>query len=379
MRVLMMGAFPADPERIVGGVEAAVVYLSRELARRPGLELHLATVRAGLAAPQQAEWAGMPVHVLPRPRLGRLTAHRAIRRALRHLADRVNPDLVHAHGTGFYGLAALDCGRPYLITAHGIATFEIPFARGLSRLSWMLDSVYERIVARRAANIIAISPYVERVFRTWGGGPQTRFFAIANPVADDFFRVAGQPQAGELLFAGRVFPRKGVRDLIAALPAVVERVPGLCLRIAGETTTDPAYVAAVRADIARLGLTSRVQFLGSLDRPRLLAAYATASVVVLPALQETAPVAIEEAMAAGRPVVATAVGGVPDLVNDGVTGRIVPPADPAALASALIDVLGNPERAITMGQAARAAALDRFHVTRVADRTLQAYRAVSGG
>jgi len=373
----MMGAFPADPERIVGGVEAVVVYLSRELARRPGLELHLATVRAGLAAPQQVAWAGIPVHLLPRPRLGRLTAHRAVRRALHGLIDRIAPDLVHAHGTGFYGLAALDCGRPYLVTAHGIATFEIPFARGLSRFSWILDSGYERFVAKRAANIIAISPYVERVFRAWGVGSQTRFFSIENPVADDFFQLAGQPQPGELLFAGRVFPRKGVRDLIAALPAVIKRVPGLCLRIAGETTTDPAYVAAVRADIARLGLTARVQFLGSLDRPRLRAAYATASVVVLPALQETAPVTIAEAMAAGRPVVATAVGGVPDLVTDGVTGRVVPPGDPPALASALIDVLSHPEQATAMGQAARAAALDRFHVARVADRTLQAYRAVS--
>ena len=111
---------------------------------------------------------------------------------------------------------------------------------------------------------------------------------------------------------------------------------------------------ALEAGIARLGLADRVLLLGvRRDVPRLLAA---ADVFVLASDREGLPIAVLEAMAAARPVVATAVGNLPDVIRDGATGRLVPPGDCAALAAALAELLGDPQRAAGMGEAAREAA-----------------------
>jgi glycosyltransferase involved in cell wall biosynthesis len=124
-------------------------------------------------------------------------------------------------------------------------------------------------------------------------------------------------------------------------------------------------------------LHEAVSLLGSLDAEALASEYSQAAVVALPSRQEVAPMAIIEAMAAGVPVVASAVGGVPYLVEDGVTGRTVPPADPAALAEALAELLRQPQTAQRMGEAGRAAARQRFRPEVIAGQYLALYREVA--
>jgi glycosyltransferase involved in cell wall biosynthesis len=114
--------------------------------------------------------------------------------------------------------------------------------------------------------------------------------------------------------------------------------------------------------------------LGGLDTPRLNEELSAASIVVLPSREESAPMALIEAMAAGAPVVATAVGGVPYLVEEGVVGRLVPPADPPALAAALTDLLRQPALCDRMGKAGQALARERFEPGRVAAQYLALYR-----
>ncbi len=160
-----------------------------------------------------------------------------------------------------------------------------------------------------------------------------------------------------LLFAGRLGPEKGVDVLLRALATVAEHRPRVSLEIAGDGSQQPWLVDLA----AQLGLSGRVVWTGPLKADELSRRYEEAGVFVLPTLwMENCPVAVLEAMAHGLPVVATRIGGLPELVEDGVVGSLVERADVAGLAAALLALLAEPERTTTMGRAARRRFLDRY-------------------
>ena len=211
-----------------------------------------------------------------------------------------------------------------------------------------------------------------------------RFHAIENPVADLFFDVSdagtdaldggGRPR---LLCVARVIPRKDILTLIELFARIRHACPAAELEIAGQDSADPAYTAACRAAITRLGLDDGVRFLGSLSGSDLAACYARADLCLLTARQETAPVVIAEAMAAGRPVVATAVGGVPFMVAEGETGLLAAPGDVQGLADAAIALLQDHARRLAFGRAGRRAAERRFRLAVVLQRTTELYQALA--
>ncbi|MCB9777308.1 MAG: glycosyltransferase [Alphaproteobacteria bacterium] len=173
-----------------------------------------------------------------------------------------------------------------------------------------------------------------------------RVTVLPNPL--DPSGLAGEEEArargSGWLYAGRLAEEKGVRDLLEA----ARRLPGHRLRICG----GGPLLDEVRAAAARL---PQVEVLGPLPRPKLLEELRSAAVVAVPSRwPENLPYAVSEAQALGRAVVASHIGGIPELVTDGVDGRLVPPADPAALAAAVGALLADPARAAALGAAGRA-------------------------
>lgn len=158
--------------------------------------------------------------------------------------------------------------------------------------------------------------------------------------------------ACDLLVVGRLAPEKGVDVLLEALPKVEAPGGPAVLRVVGSGESD----AALRAQARRLGVADRVAFDGHVPfGPALFGRYASAALVVVPSHTEGIPKSAYEAMAFGRPVLATAVGGLPDVVGrDGERGRLVPPGDPEALARAASELLADPEGLERRGEAARA-------------------------
>jgi glycosyltransferase involved in cell wall biosynthesis len=153
---------------------------------------------------------------------------------------------------------------------------------------------------------------------------------------------------------GRLHPQKGVQHLLDALLRIREQLPKTRLLIAGEGELR----GELQAQAQELGLSASVVFTGARsDVPDILAAI---DLFVLPSLWEGLPLAVLEAMAAELPVVATAVGGVPELVVDGETGRLVVPGDATALAQAIVSTLAHPAQAATMGAAGRARVVSEF-------------------
>ena len=169
---------------------------------------------------------------------------------------------------------------------------------------------------------------------------------IPNFVDVDGIPVATEPGNGRVAYGGRLSDEKGVDTLVAAAAAT----PGLEVDIAGEGPIRPSLEALA----AELGVADRVRFLGRLGLPAVHDLLRASSVAVCPSRwYENMPLAILEAFACGVPVVGTGLGGIPELIEPGVDGAIVPPNDPRALGAALRDLAHDPARAHALGAAGR--------------------------
>ena len=167
----------------------------------------------------------------------------------------------------------------------------------------------------------------------------------------------------------RLTPQKGLFDLVEAAAEVVPRLPNVRFLLAG----DGELRVQLEARVAALGLTRQLWFAGSRTLDELARWLGVADLFLLSSHYEGMPLAMIEAMAAGCPVVATAVGGIPDVIGDSKAGRIVPAKDPHALAGAIIEVLGDSEQRRVMAAAARERAMSAFDVRTCYQKTMDTY------
>jgi glycosyltransferase involved in cell wall biosynthesis len=262
-------------------------------------------------------------------------------------------DAIHALVEPYAPLAAWLAGeRPSVVTLHGTYA-RLPAKRGV------MGAAYRRAFSE--ATLVCVSRYTESIVGKML--PDAKTVVIHNGInAERFLTIARQPTAPPtILTVGAVKARKGVRDLVAALPAVRQHVENARLVIAGSLDSEPPYVAQVRADIAALGLENAVDLPGRVDDAALRRLYGGASVFVLPARADGDKVegfglVLLEAGAAGLPVIGTRDSGTEDAVDDGVTGLLVAQGDSAALAAALTRLLTDAALSARMGAAGRAKA-----------------------
>jgi sugar transferase (PEP-CTERM/EpsH1 system associated) len=236
---------------------------------------------------------------------------------------------------------------PIIITSRRNENIGGVMREYLNRWTSCLD---DRVIAvcelARQAEIKRARVSPEHVVTVYNGVDVERFSVAGGQAAAQARRVIGIPVEAPLVGSvGRLHSQKGFSDLLTALAQVRRRIPSVRLFLAG----DGELWADLEAQSRSLGLSEAVTFAGvRTDVPEILAAL---DVFVLPSLWEGMPNAVLEAMAAGLPVVATAVGGTPEVVVDGVTGLLVPPRDPDALARAIESLLRDPGLRRKMGQA----------------------------
>ncbi|TAK51506.1 MAG: glycosyltransferase family 1 protein [Gammaproteobacteria bacterium] len=372
MRVMMIGVFPPSPYRIDGGVAAAMTYLCQALNTNKNVDLvGVRICAAGWCGAEQApfEW---PIVDAPLSRLAFSTCFWRERQQLRKLIHRFQPDIVHAQGVDPEGWIALSCGVPSVVTVHGLLWEQARLEpKSLQRVRGALKAaLLERLTVRASREIIAISPYVTEYYGKSIGG---RVHQIPNATAPDYFRVRRAPERGRILFAGRVIHRKGVADLVQAVSKCSEAVSKLVL--AG-STPDSDFLSHLRERIRMLGLESRCEFAGHMDESSLLQEFARAETLVLPSYQETAPMVIQQAMAAGLAVVASRVGGVPYQVEHDVSGLLFESGNTQQLAHQLRRLHMEPSLGERLGAAAREHAAASFSADMVADATYKAYRVI---
>lgn len=298
---------------------------------------------------------------------------------LYRLMRRERPQIVHTHlaKAGFTGrIAARLAGVPIVLhTFHG-HVFRGYFSPRKTRLFLLM----ERLGARLSTRIVTISPRLREEIAGFGVTTADRIaviplgfeldaFAAQPRATGDFRRSLGLPAEATLVGAvGRLVPIKNIPLLLEAAVIVRRRHPAVRVVLVG----DGELRADLEARAAALGLADAVTFAGW--RRDLPSVYADLDAVVISSDNEGTPASLIEAMATGCPVVATRVGGVPDLVADGETGRLVPPADPDALAGALLALLDEPERTARMAELARKQALERYQAQRLVADVDRLYR-----
>lgn len=380
MHIVIVGDYPRDPAKISGGVEAVVLYLTQALECYPDLKISVITLGKRGAAERVMQHNRVMVHYLPRSDWpGRLSIMVNIRQ-MKERIMRLKPDLVHAHIAGEYAEAAAATGLPWVLTLHGIRFLEAALRQDFlnkTYRAWFIKREELRAI-KRAEHIISISPFVQATFN---GQIKGHIYNIENPIADAFFELPQGGNPGQLLFAGRLIPRKGVHTLLQAFANLHQQLPISTLRLAGGKdyrNESKTYYQELEQFVVNNGLTQAVTFLGELDEPALLAEYTNCSALVLSSVLETAPMVIMQALAAGKAVVSTDAGGARHLVDHGYTGLIVPPNDVSALSQALYQILSDETQLKVMGQRAQEVARRRFHARVVAAKTREVYYTILG-
>jgi glycosyltransferase involved in cell wall biosynthesis len=357
VKVVHVAPTAFGPGGLLGGGERYPLELARALAR--GVDCELVTF--GPRADCWLEPDGLRVRVLrPLAYHGGHPAHPlapALVQALRHAA------VVHAHQLRsapalLAGLSARLRGQRTAVTDHGLQGND-----------WdgRLHALFDRF--------LLVSAY-----SAWElAAPPARTAVIYGGVDPDRFEPRGDEQREGVLFVGRLTPHKGVDRLLAALPH------GAPLAVAGSEGHDPRpperdYPATLR----RLAAGRDVRFITPAPDAALPVLYRRARVFVLPSVHRTLygravrvsellGLTLLEAMASGTPVVASRLGGIPEIVEDGVTGYLVPPGDVDALRDRLAHLLDRPRLAAAMGAAARERVLAGFTWQACAERCLAGY------
>ena len=346
-----------------GGVGAHVRVLARRL-----VESGAAVVVYGPVATEErfdftgtgAGFAAVRVSQGPRP-----LADRAAVAAFR--ASAIGADLVHAHGlrAGFIAVRAAPAGVPVVVTWHNAV-----LATGLARRIYAV--IEKRIATGAALNLAVSSDLVARIRELGGIAELAPVGSTRRTPTRSVQSVRSELAAGErpiVLSVGRLHPQKGLDTLVDAAVALKSRRPVPLFVVAGE--------GPQRADLERriAAGAAPVQLLGRRDDvPDLLAA---ADVVAMPSRWEGSPLAAHEALLAARPLVAAAVGGIPDLASDGAI-KLVPPGDPHALASAIALLLEDPVAARELAARGLRRAQDWPDSEASADAAIERYASLLG-
>ena len=349
----------------ISGSENHLLLLLPALRER-GYDVRFAMLHEGEPGARELagllEEAGIPVE---RVRLARAASPLAFSRLLRIVRDN-RPEILHTHlvHADFHGLAAGRLARvPVLVsTKHGFN----PFRGGRA------FAAADRAVAGLADVHIAISAGLARYLAESEGFDEASFEIVHYGI------VAGPepaplPRAPRLAVVGRLIPIKGHDVLLRALAEVRAEASEVTLEVAGEGRLEEE----LRATAHRLGLEDAVRFLGRVAPVGPV--FERAEVVVVPSFGEGFGMVALEAMERGRPVIASSVGGLPEIVEEGVTGLLVPPGDAGALAAAIRELARDPGRTAEMGAAGRARALEAFSQERCTDRIDELYRAALAG
>jgi glycosyltransferase involved in cell wall biosynthesis len=377
MKVLMIGAYPLEPGMVHGGIESVTSTLVPALAANDDVEsVTVLRFHYGEATTDyRREGPKVEVYyVRGQDRFRTLTGSILDVRKARKLVAQIKPDVVHGQEIGWLGDIATRCSPRSVVTVHGLPHVEIRLSARQSLRDKLRIRPIEMMVGRvlrRAKVVISISTYDKS--RLLGLIHGTRV-SIANPTGVEFFSLAPSgPTAPRMLFAGVMTPRKNVVGLVNAFAQVHAAFPTARLAVVGPQP-DANYAQAVRDRVTELGLDRCVDMIGLVDNDRLREEIAAARAIVMFSREETAPTIVAQAMAAGKPVVASRVGGIPEMVNDGISGFLVEPEDEDALAERMQRLLEDQELCLGMGQQGRDLALQRFAPDAVAAQTVEAYR-----
>lgn len=294
------------------------------------------------------------------------------------LARTEDFDLIHFHSFNTLAVAWLSQGGrvPRVFTMHSDTANYFASVRkwAPNHPAYRLLRLYERLAIRFTETTIAVSKGIETQARELGAG---EVVYIPNAVDCDYWAPGeAKSDLGQSILVPRMLvPKNGVEVAIRSMRPILAAFPGTMMTIAGDGPLRESLTALAKR-VAR----GHIQFLGEVERPAMRRLYREASLVMIPSIissgvEEATSIAAIEAMACGRPVIASNIGGLPELIRSGESGLLVPDGDSEALAAAATTLLTDSELALRMGAAARRAVVEDFSVRRWTEQVLSAYSA----
>lgn len=353
------------------GFGTAPEALMQGFAATPDIEVDVIGCVQQPAAPIEPIAPNIRYHALLVPKIGWLrTAYQGCIRAVRAKLRELKPDIVHGQGTEREcAISAAFSGFPNVITVHGNM-------RLISRVNGAKPFSYQWLAARleaftipRSDGVVCITKYTQEAVarlarRTW---------VLPNAVDHKFFAIGSKPASPPvILVVGYIQKRKNQNAFIRALDDAVKQTP-LRVVFCGLAGGEEEYVREFRSLVEARPWCEHV---GVVNRDALRERFATASLLALPSLEDNCPMTVLEAMAAGVPVMAANVGGVPELVEHGKTGLLCNPLSAESMRERTLAIIRDHNLATQLAANANAAAHDRFHPVAIARQHLAIYRDV---
>ena len=370
IKVVMLGPYLYE----MGGVTMHIKKITKYLSYREDIEMHLITIGN---KNEKTKIGNLNIHMIKKS-LPYPFSIPSLVWFLKHKIIELNPDIVHAQGSfAPYSTAAalVRTKYPTLLTAHGILAKELKFHKGINFIFILfIHKPNERYVVSKISNIIAVSLHVKNVISDM---TQSQISVIQNGIDfEDIHNV--QPHKSieypSILFVGGLSKVKGIDTLLNAVPIIRKKILNLCLYVAGSGPEENKLKELVK----ELNIEENVNFLGYVSEIEKYSYYKSADVCVFPSIYEPFGIVLLEAMACGKPVVASNVGGIPFVVEEGKTGLLFESGNVEDLADKIMTILKNEELREKMGEAGRERAKE---VTwdKIAERTVEVYKEILKG
>jgi glycosyltransferase involved in cell wall biosynthesis len=357
---LPVPSFGTAPEALLQG-----------FAAMPETEVHvLSCTQKPMKSPEKLA-DNIRFHSIYVPRHGWLrTSYQGCIRAVRRKLKAIQPDIVHGQGTERdCAISAAFSRFPNVVTIHGNMRLiaEVNNSKPLS-FNWLAAQL-EKIVLPRTAGVVCITRYTQDAVKDLA----RKTWVVPNAVDAAFFDVEpARDDSASILCAGYVCLRKNQNAFIRALDGLASRRK-LKVVFFGEAPKEDPYVAEF---FQLLETRPWCEYGGFADREKLKANMMTATMVALPSLEDNCPMIVLEAMAAGVPVLAAKVGGLPDLIEDRRNGLFCNPLDPDSMAAGAERLLNEPQLARELAEAAKRIARERYHPLSIARQHIEIYREV---
>lgn len=374
--MIVVPGFPLDRSAIRGGVHAAVLNLLEGFSDLD-VQVRLVSIDPDLPGNQVQSWNDrisiqycairkMPAKIFSYALFGSAILKQQIR--------SFQPDILHYQIGGNFLLtkALLRTNIPCVLTIHGISLEEARVNKSLrKKLTMYWNGYLSKFL--RPVHIINISAYSKRLVNIRHNSTHP---IIYNAVAKAYFEVPDrQESAHTLLYVGVVNERKNLMVLLEAMTMLKNAGIRYQLTVVGGADRDPAYYEKVTA-YAAAQLPGAVQFAGWRNQTELPGLLATHDIMVLPSRQETLPMSVAEALAAGKVVIASQVGALPEMLEQEQTGFLFDPADASSLSSILEKLYRHPGMQAAIAARARAIARERFDARQIARQTLVYYQQI---
>ncbi|MCK6622843.1 MAG: glycosyltransferase family 4 protein [Calditrichaceae bacterium] len=362
-----------------------IVTLSDALSRLPEVELHIITQRSNIAAPFHCFQDNIHFHflktgsTLPFLPIGYswilpydvFTGFKKDRKMLLKKIREINPDIIHVHGTETpYAISAVESGYPHLISLQGIISrlVELNPSYRNKKLAML-----EKEVIRRGENFVAKTDFIQRLVQEMN--PTAIIYPIDNIVNPAFFRVSRNGIAQKrIVFAGSISPAKGAKETLLAFAEFSNEFPDYQLDLIGGGS--PQYISELKAVASTYNISDKIHWHGFITHQQMAEVFSKAKILVFPSQMDTSPNIVAEAMVSGLPVIATRVGGIPDMISHNQTGYLIEKPDHRLIYAALKTVLENDDLYRQISEKARSTARLRFSEAYNVEKVLTAYQEI---